>query len=453
MARKDSPDHTAIILDSIADGVFTIDRDGRITSFNRAAERITGFTREEAVGQFCFDVFRASVCQRECALKRTLDTGKQIVNLPVTILTKDDRELPISISTAVLRDKAGKMIGGVETFRDLSVIEELRKELDDRYTFHDIVSKNHRVRAIFGILPDVAESDSTVLIQGASGTGKELFAKAIHHLSRRAGGPFVAVNCGALPDSLLESELFGYVKGAFTGADRDKPGRFAAAEGGTLLLDEIGDLSPAMQVKLLRVLQEREYEPLGSTKARKADVRVIAASNRDLAELVKAGSFRNDLFYRVNVVRIELPPLVQRREDIPLLIDHFIRRFNARRGREVSGVSDAVMDLLMRHDFPGNVRELENIIEHAFVLCKTGAIQSEHLPLELLSKSTAGLVAGDGRRAGAPGDDRGTPLASAEAETIRDALSRFGGNKLETARHLGISRATLWRKLRRHGIR
>ncbi|HUW30664.1 MAG TPA: sigma 54-interacting transcriptional regulator [Planctomycetota bacterium] len=441
MARTNSPDHTAVILDSIADGVFTIDRDGRITSFNRAAERITGFSKEDAVGQFCFDIFRANICQQACALKKTIDTGKEIVNLFVTILTKDNRELPISISTAVLRDGRGRMIGGVETFRDLSIIEELRKELAERYTFHDIVSKNHQVRGLFAILPDIAESDSTVLIQGPSGTGKELFAKAIHHLSRRAAGPFVAVNCGALPDALLESELFGYVKGAFTGADRDKPGRFAGAEAGTLLLDEIGDLSPAMQVKLLRVLQEREYEPLGSTAPRKADVRVIAASNRNLADLVKARAFRSDLFYRINVVRIDLPPLVQRREDIPLLIDHFIRRFNARRGREITGVNDAVMDILMRHDFPGNVRELENIIEHAFVLCKSGPIMPEHLPRELLSDARPRIPA------------VAEPLASAEAEAIREALHRFGGNKLKTARHLGISRATLWRKLRKHGIR
>ena len=442
MARASSFDHTAVILDSIADGVFTIDRDGRITSFNRAAEKITGFTKDEAIGQFCFDVFRASICQQACALKKTIGTGKEIVNLPVTILTKQNTELPISISTAVLRDKAGRMIGGVETFRDLSVIEELRKELDDRYTFHDIVSKNHRIRSIFSILPDIAESGSTVLIQGPSGSGKELFAKAIHHLSPRAEGPFVAVNCGALPDSLLESELFGYVKGAFTGADRDKPGRFAAAEDGTLFLDEIGDLSLAMQVKLLRVLQEREYEPLGTTKPHRADVRVIAASNRDLTELVKNKSFRSDLFYRINVVKIELPPLVQRREDIPLLIDHFVRRFNARRGREISGVSDAVMDILMRHDFPGNVRELENIVEHAFVLCKSGAIQPEHLPAELQAQAR--------QRPDNKADAQ--PLSSAEAAALREALDRFGGNTLQAARNLGISRTTLWRKLRKHGI-
>jgi len=440
---------TDVILDSIADGVFTIDNEGRITSFNRAAEKITGFSREEALGQLCFDVFRASICQEACALQKTLDTGKQIVNLPVTILTKDNIEVPISISTATLRDESGRIIGGVETFRDLSVIEELRKELTDRYTFHDIVSKNHRIRGIFDILPDLAESDSTVLIQGPSGSGKELFAKAIHHLSFRAGAPYVRVNCGALPDSLLESELFGYVKGAFTGADRDKPGRFASAEGGTLLLDEIGDVSPAMQVKLLHTIQEREYEPLGANTPRKADVRIIAASNRDLAEMVKQGTFRSDLFYRINVVKIELPSLAERREDIPLLIEHFIRRFNAKRDKAITGVSDAVMEILMRHSFPGNVRELENIIEHAFVLCKGGVIQPEHLPTEVVERHP-GAVAARGTRSSGSRPER--PLEAAEVDAIVDALERFGGNKVEASRHLGISRTTLWRKIKKYDL-
>ena len=438
---------TDVILDSIADGVFTVDNEGRITSFNRAAEKITGFSRDEALGQFCFDVFRASICQEACALQKTLDTGKQIINLPITVLTKSNRELPISISTAVLRDASRRIVGGVETFRDLSVIEELRKELTDRYTFHDIVSKNHRIGKIFEILPDIAESESTVLIQGPSGSGKELFAKAIHHLSPRADGPYVRVNCGALPDSLLESELFGYVKGAFTGADRDKPGRFAAAEGGTLLLDEIGDVSTVMQVKLLHAIQEREYEPLGANTPRKADVRIIAASNRNLAEMVNQGSFRNDLFFRINVVKIDLPPLAERREDIPLLVEHFVRRFNAKRDKDISGVSDAVMEILMRHSFPGNVRELENIIEHAFVLCKGGVIQPECLPAELMMEHT-----GSKPIKGRPPSPVQQPLQSAEAATIVEALERCNGNRVEASRYLGISRTTLWRKLKKYGL-
>ncbi|MBM4085947.1 MAG: PAS domain-containing protein, partial [Planctomycetes bacterium] len=289
-----------IILDSIADGVFTVDKDWRITSFNRAAEAITGVTRQEAIGKPCCDVFRASVCESECALRRTLETGKETVNKAVYIVNADGNRIPISISTAILRDRRGRVIGGVETFRDLSLVEELRKELTGQYTFADILGKSREMRRLFEMLPQVAASDSTVLIEGESGTGKELFARAIHDLSARRKKPFVAVSCAALPDALLESELFGYKAGAFTDARKDKPGRFALAEGGTAFLDEIGDISAAMQVRLLRVLQERTFEPLGGTESVKANVRVVAATNRELAKLVEDGKFRSDLYYRIN---------------------------------------------------------------------------------------------------------------------------------------------------------
>src|SRR4030066_460986 len=270
-----------VILNSIADGVFTTDDEGRITFFNKAAEEITGFLSEEAIGRYCYEIFRADICQSRCALKEVLKTEKDIIDLPVTILSKDGKRIPISISAAVLRDEKEEGIGGVETFRDLSAIEELKKELSQKYTFGDIVSKEHFIHDIFNILPDISGSDSTVLIQGAGGTGKELFAKAIHNLSLRKNKPFIKVNCGALPDTLLESELFGYLKGAFTDARKDKPGRFALAHGGAIFLDEVGDLSPSLQAKLLRVLQEKEYDPLGSVSPRKTDVRIIAATNKD----------------------------------------------------------------------------------------------------------------------------------------------------------------------------
>ena len=432
-----------VILDSVADGVFTIDEKGEITFFNRAAEEITGFTREEALGHNCFDIFRANICQRNCALKETIKTGKEIINLAINIINKDGKELPISVSTAVLRDEKGKIIGGVETFRDLSAIEELRKELRQLYTFQDIVSKNHTIQEIFQILPDIAESDSTVLIQGPSGSGKELFAKAIHNLSLRKDKPFVKVNCGALPDNLLESELFGYIKGAFTDAKKDKPGRFALADGGTIFLDEIGDMSAALQVKLLRVLQDREYEPLGGTSTVKVDVRVVAATNKDLVTLVQSRQFRDDLYYRLNVVKIDLPPLSHRREDIPLLVEHFAEKFNLKTGKNISGVSHEAMSLLMRYDFPGNIRELENIIEHAFVMCKGDVIELRHFPLELIERSKEDFLE-------EKGVDR--PLQRSEAESIRKALERNRGNRLRTARELGIDRSTLWRKIKRYGI-
>ena len=445
MAMKTKyPDFFQTILRSIADGVFTVDKNRRITAFNRAAQRITGFTREEAVGKPCYEIFHASICQSACALEETLETGSDIIDRPLNIINKEGKVVPISVSASPLRDKNGKVIGGVETFRDLSALEELKKEIHKRYTFEDIVSKNQEIQKIFNILPDVAESNSSVLIEGPSGSGKELFAKAIHGLSARKDKPYVVVNCGALPDNLLESELFGYVKGAFTDAQRDKQGRFALAEGGTLFLDEIGDLSPLFQVKLLRVLQEHEYEPLGSTKTFKADVRIIAATNRNLADQVQNGKFRPDLYYRLHVVRLELPPLVRRREDIPLLIDHFISLFNLKRNKKIAGVTDDVMDFLMRYPFPGNVRELENIIEHAFVLCHENMIGIKHLPPEIIEVSmvikplmTENIL----------------PLDAAEKAAIEEALTKHSGVRGAAAHDLGISTVTLWRKMKKLQIR
>jgi len=427
-----------IILDSIADGVFTIDNDKNITSFNKAAEKITGVKKEHARDQKCFDIFQANICQTSCALEKTLKTGKEIIDLSINILNKEGKTVPISISTAVLKDKNGKVMGGVETFRDLSSLEELKKEISKQYTFEDIISKNHHIQKIFDVLPDIAESESTVLIQGASGSGKELFARAIHNLSPRKGRPYVVVNCGALPDTLLESELFGYVKGAFTDAKKDKPGRFALAEGGTLFLDEIAELSTALQVKLLRVLQQKEYEPLGATQPLKAHVRIIAATNKDLSQLLARGLFREDLYYRLNVVKIDLPSLSTRREDIPLLIEHFINQFNLKKGKKISGISTEVMEMIMKHEFPGNVRELENLIEHAFVLCHGSQIGVEHLPVDFVKKLGGEKVT--------------TPqvniLKDAEAKVIIETLKKWGGNRAKAAQELGIDKSTLWRKMK-----
>ena len=426
-----------VILDSINDGVFTVDSDWRITSFNRAAERITGTPRQEAVGKPCCDVFRASICETGCALRETMETGQPVVNRALYIINGAGERVPISVSAALLRDGDGRVVGGVETFRDLTVVEELRRELSERYTLGDIVSKSHRMRQLFEVAPEVAASDCAVLIEGESGTGKELLARAIHAMSPRRDGPFVAVNCGALPDTLLESELFGYRKGAFTGALRDKPGRFAMAEGGTLLLDEIADVSPALQVRLLRVLQERCYEPLGATESAVADVRIITATNRPLANLVATDEFRQDLYYRVNVVRLELPPLRERREDIPLLVEHFIARFRALRGKDISAMDPQALSVLMRHDFPGNIRELQNIIEHAFVLCPAGMIGVQHLPGSLAGDAAAAL----------PASHAGTML-EAERQMILDALRRNNGHRLAAARELGIHKSTLFRKIK-----
>jgi transcriptional regulator with PAS, ATPase and Fis domain len=307
-----------------------------------------------------------------------------------------------------------------------------------------MVGKSKAFRKIFAIMPDVAESDSTVLIEGPSGSGKELLARAVHNLSSRRKKPYVVVNCGTLPANLFESELFGYLQGAFTDAKRDKPGRMARAEGGTIFFDEVSELPPSTQVKLLRLLQEREYEPLGGTKTVQANVRIVAATNRKLAELVSDGKFRDDLYFRLAVVRLTLPPLRDRREDIPFLVEHFIRRFSAKRGKEITGVTPAVMEILMRHDFPGNVRELENVIEYGFVLCHGRLIDVPHLPEDLQQGSQRAFAAKQ------PHD--GSQLKLAEADVIRFALKHNGGHLGKTVQELGISRATLWRKMKKYSI-
>ncbi len=432
-----------IILDSINEGVFTVDLEWHITSFNHAAERITGIKQREALGRLCCEVFRASICEKMCVLRQTMKTGKPIFNKMAHIVSEAGLRIPIRISTALLKNSAGRVVGGVETFQDLRQVEELRKELESRYTFEDIIGHSPLMTDLFRLIPPIADSDSTVLIEGASGTGKELFAQAMHNLSSRRDKRFVAVNCGALPDTLLESELFGYKAGAFTDARRDKPGRFALADGGTLFLDEIGDISPAMQVRLLRVLQEHCVEPLGSVEPLQVNVRILAATNKNLAELVQKGVFREDLFYRIRVIYLQIPGLRQRREDIPLLINHFVTRFNHLYNRQVAGVSLEVLARLMEHDYPGNVRELENILEHCFVLCRGDLIEMRCLPPELRPAHISPCQ---------KSDDCNT-LQSMEKALIVKALELHNGNRKRTAKELGIDTSTLYRKIKLLGIR
>lgn len=438
--KKEPESSTDIILESISDGVFTVDLDWKITSFNRAAEEITGISRKEAIGRRCSEVFRASMCEVSCALRQTLEKGSPLINQATFIITAEGQRIPISVSTALLKDKKGKVIGGAETFRDLSLVEELRKELKGLYHLGDWVSQSLQMRRLFEILPQVASSETTLLIQGETGTGKDFLARTIHNLSSRKNRPFVAVNCGALPEALLESELFGYKAGAFTGANRDKLGRFALAEGGTLFLDEIGELTPSIQVKLLRVLQDKTYEPLGGTRTLKADVRLITATHKNLASLVKKGLFREDLYYRIHIVQLELPPLRNRKEDIPLLAEHFIGRFNRIQGKTITGLSPETLSLLMAHDYPGNIRELENIIEHAFVLCNEGEIQLCHLPESFILKPVPGF------RVPLLGKD---PFQVLETQLIMQTLVRNQFNRDAAARELGIHKSTFYRKIQK----
>jgi PAS domain S-box-containing protein len=438
MQTESDPRFLPVIFQSIPHGIFTVDEHGKITSFNQAAEQITGYQAAQAVGKRCYDVFRADICQQDCPLKRSVRTMEKTEDREVTILTRENKKLVISISTAAMTDDAGNVLGGVEMFRDLSQVIELRKKLEKSYIFEGIVSKNLQMQKIKERIPLFAASPSTVLIEGPSGTGKDLVARAIHNLSPRKDAPFVTVNCSALPDNLLESELFGYVQGAFTDAKKDKPGRFQLAHTGSILLDEIGEISPAMQVKLLRVLQQREFEPLGATRTAKVDVRVIAATNKDLEEAVKNGSFRDDLYYRLNVIRIQIPALSDRREDIPLLVNHFIDHFNRLQAKNVTSISEPALAALMTAALPGNIRELENALEYAFVICQGERIELHHLPpqyseIKRQSHDVSKVVLFD----------------SAERDVIRAVLKRNQGNRTRAARELGISRQTLWRKMNR----
>jgi PAS domain S-box-containing protein len=434
-----SPDRFEAVIHSIIEGVFTVDSQWRITCFNRAAEQITGIRRSEVLGRRCYEVLKSNICKDACAIRYTIETGRPVVNLMVYLTDRQGTQIPVSVSTAVFRNMKGELIGGVESFRDLRQIEELRKEVEKAYSFQDIISKNKKIKNIFDILPTIAVNESSVLITGESGTGKELFARAIHNLSGRSKKPFVAINCGGFPETLIESELFGYEAGAFTGATKAKPGRFALAEGGTLFLDEIGDFPFPLQVKLLRVLQEKAYEPLGSIRSLKADVRIVASTHRDLDAMVGEEIFRQDLYYRINVIKLEIPPLRERMEDVALLVNHFIARFSALHKKDICGISPDAMSILMSYAYPGNVRELENIIEHGCVLCPGNLIRLKHLPERMCP--TAERV------------ETVSSLEEVEKQFIIFILRKNNWNRSAAARELKIHKTTLFRKMKKLNIK
>ncbi|MBN2343741.1 MAG: sigma 54-interacting transcriptional regulator [Deltaproteobacteria bacterium] len=442
-----------LIVESIHDGVFTVDESFRITSFNAAAEKIIGIKREEAIGKNCHEVFRTNICQKKCALRQTIETGKPAGDVRINALNAQMETVPLEISTAVLKDNDGKLLGGVEIFRDLSQEELLRSELSDRHMFEDMVGRSKAMEEIFALLPNIADADIPVLVRGPSGTGKELVASAIHNLSRRSNKPFIRVNCGALPDTLLESELFGYERGAFTGAMTPKPGRFAQADGGTLFLDEIGDISPAFQIKLLRALEEGEIQPLGSTKTIQVNVRLVCATNRNLEKLVDEGVFREDLYYRIRVVPIDIPALKDRKEDIPFLIEHFTRRISAKLGRKAKPFSPKTLRCLYDYDYPGNIRELRNILERAFVLCKNASVQPHSLPLEVRLACAGDHTTADEALPSTASHEKQIPThhrsyESASKSELRTVLDDVGWNREKAAKRLQISRTTLWRRMK-----
>jgi two-component system, NtrC family, response regulator HydG len=446
------------IIDTMADGVFTLDRDGRVTSWNRSMERICGYTAEEAMGKTC-QILGCSRCFgkkcpsgiRSCQI---LKKGKSEAN-ECLLTHKAGHNVPVIKNARVVRDENQQIIGVVETVTDLSEISRARQEaeealirLGEKHRLENLIGKSHEMQKVFAAINAAAASDATILIMGDSGTGKELVAGAIHQRSARTTYPLIAVNCSALTQSLLESELFGHVKGAFTGATRNRTGRFEEADGGTVFLDEIGEISPYIQVKLLRVLQEREIERVGDSKIRKVNMRIIAATNRDLYRRVQEGLFRDDLYYRLKVFPIVLPPLQKRREDIPLLTRHFIDRQNRKTGKNITGISQHAMRIFLDHAWPGNVRELENAIEHAFVLCNRDQIEISDLPLEI--RQPGGQYGSEGFANTDPKKIRiGKDLSK---EDLVELLDTSHWNKAEVARRLGVSRTAVWKYMKKWDI-
>lgn len=436
------------ILNCVASGIFAVDLNQNIIFFNKEAEEITGFTQAQAWNQKCYDIFRTKSCPNNCCLKKASKSGREIVKGKSVILTQANKKLHISYTASLLRDEKGEIVGWVQSIFDDSARVALEKKIKESYTFDDIIVRHETILRLLEILPTLAASDTSILITGETGTGKDIFARTIHNTSQRKKGPFVKVNCAALPDQLLESELFGYSKGAFTDAKNNKPGRFQLAEGGSIFLDEIGDLSLRLQAKLLQVLDEKEFFPLGATGPIKVNVRVIAATNQNLSKMVKERTFREDLYYRLKVVEIELPALRDRPSDIPLLVEHFVREIASTLGKEIPSISHGVMRTLLTYSFPGNVRELRNIVEYSLLLSSNSRIEVEDLPKYLLKYCNS-----FSRSLLLPSHDFSKDyLLATEKKALLETLEVNRWRIQDTANSLQISRTTLWRKLRKYGV-
>ncbi|MFZ5449437.1 MAG: sigma-54 interaction domain-containing protein [Thermodesulfobacteriota bacterium] len=440
------------IINTMSDGLMVVSPDGTILMVNQAFERMTGYSREELIGYSC-----AKLSCDTCAVARSEGKGRwcdlfeqgEATRKPCLLMRKDGAYLHTLKNAAILRDEDGKVLGAVETLTDISEIDKrdekihhLSKLMDAAGDFQGLVGKSRIMQQIFELTQKAAQSEAPVIIFGESGTGKELVAHAIHTLGRRREGPFITCNCAALNEALLESELFGHVKGAFTGAYTHRQGRFEAAHRGDIFLDEVGDIPPAIQVKLLRVLETKQFERVGDHRPITTDVRIITATHRDLEALVAAGKFREDLFFRINVIPIHLPPLRQRLEDLPLLVEHFLARLRRRSGKAISGLDRDAMGILLDHPWPGNVRELKSVLEYAFVVAESGLIAPSQLPPKLTSGPVSPKTSPEA--GGAPVSDEKTALVK--------ALRQTGGNQSQAAVLLGVSRVTIWHRMKKYGI-
>ena len=447
MDQQDMVSFWKTIVDTMTDGLMVVDTDGMVVAVNHATEELTGYTREELIGSQC-TILNCDHCTPLGSGKNftcNLFETKQIQRRKCTITTKDGETLPIMKNATVLVGKDGSIGGGVETLTDLRAlvtrdqkIARLSLLLKSSDQSHGIIGKSKIMQDVFDLVADAAQSDAPIIIYGESGTGKELVATAIHSLGNRKIGPFVKVNCAALAESLLENELFGHIKGAYTGADRMRKGRFELAHGGDIFLDEIGDVPLSMQVKILRVLQEKEFERVGDSTPIKVDCRIISATHRDLSEMIALNAFREDLFYRLNVIPIRLPSLRERREDIPLLIEHFMEVNRLKTGKNVEGIGNEAMDALMAYSWPGNIRELSNTLEYAFVVCREAYVEMRHLPETIKHRKAPPSYARE---------------VQGERERILQAMRQAGGKKVDAARSLGITRQSLWKKIKKLGIR
>jgi PAS domain S-box-containing protein len=431
--------YTDEILDSIAEGLFTVDKNFRIIFFNQAAETITGYKREEVLGRFCKHIFKSSLCFTKCPIAQVLESDQNIFDIECQIKHKNSKKIPIKLNSAVLRNDENDPVGGVVSFRDITLWEQIRDELDNSSDFFGIVGKNKLMKEMYELIREISDTDVTILIQGESGTGKEMIANAVQASSLRARKPFIKVNCSVFPPQLLASELFGHVKGAFTGAIKDRVGRFELANNGTLFLDEVGEMPLEMQLQLLRVLQEGTFERVGESLTRKVDVRVIAATNSDIQKAIEKGSFREDLFYRLNVIPIIATPLRDRPDDIPALVKHFIKKNMMIYKKNIQDIDDDAMDLLLQHNWPGNIRELENVISYAFARTKNSVIQAIKLPPQIREHTSSLTLKNENK-----GKD--------EYKSLVNLLEEHQWNRTKVAQEMGIGRTTLWRKLRIHGL-